>query len=128
VLLDFDLFRKHFLAPGPLPEAERVRFYQGIVEVAARFVDHDVPVIIDAPGNRRAYRDLARERIPDFAEIFVDCPAEVCADRAPGSYEAPGHPELILHSAQEDPDSAARKIVTFLIDCGWIPSRKLYRV
>ena len=125
VILDFDLFRKHFLAPGPLPEEERLRFYQGIVEVTARFADHDVPVIIDAAGNRRAYRDLARERIPDFAEIFVDGPEDPGAQ---GDYEAPLHPELILRSRQDDPDAAARKVLDFLIDCGWIPSKKLYRV
>jgi adenylylsulfate kinase len=147
VLLEFDTFRKYFLAASASSEQDRTRFYQGIVEVASMFVARDIPVLIDATGNRREYRELARARFPAFAEVFVDCPAEVCVARdtrgiyqnrlkgksAPGSvpmadYEVPLHPELRISSDREDPEAAAIKIVDFLVSSDWIPSRKLYRV
>lgn len=143
VLLEFDTFRKYFLAATQPPEQDRTRFYQGIVEVASMFVDRNIPVVIDATGNRREYRELARSRFPAFAEVFVDCPADVCAARdarglyakkAPAGsgpeagYEPPPHPELRIHSEREDPEDAARKIVDFLVSADWIPTRKLYKV
>src|SRR5262245_22595184 len=147
VVLESDVFRNFFTPHATHSEEDRVLFYQGIVDVASRFLDHGVPVIIDATGNRRAYRAPARERFPLFAEVFVDCPLEICIERDPkaiyrkgqeGSattvpglptyYEPPIHPEVHIRSDREDPESAARKIVDFLVASAWIPSRKLYRV
>ena len=147
VVLESDVFRKYFAFQATHSEEERVHFYQGLVDVAAKFLDRGVPVLIDATGNRRAYRAPARERFPLFAEVFVDCPLEVCLERDPkgiyrkglqGSattvpglqveYEPPIHPEVHIQSDREDPESAARKILDFLISSEWIPSRKLYRV
>ncbi len=132
VVLDFDRFRKHFLPASVPSEEDRRRFYQGIVDMAALFVTRGIPVIIDAMGHRREYRDAARAQLPAFAEIFVDCPLEVCATRGlspkAAEYEPPLHPELRIRSDREDPDDAARKIVDFLISSDWIPSRKLYKV
>src|SRR6185295_18280242 len=146
VVLESDVFRKYFTPHATYSEEDRVLFYRGMVEVAALFTDRGIPVILDATGNRRAYRAPARERLPLFAEVFVDCPLEVCIERDPkglyrkareGStaslpglqveYEPPIHPEIQLHSDREDPESAARKILDFLISSEWIPARKLYR-
>jgi len=38
-------------------------------------------VIVDATAPARAWRELARELIPRFAEVQLVCPAEVCATR-----------------------------------------------
>jgi adenylylsulfate kinase len=147
VVLESDVFRKYFTPHATYSEDDRVLFYQGMVEVAAAFVEHDIPVIIDATGNRRAYLAPARERLPVFAEVFVECPLEICVERDPkgiyrkardgsattvpgvqAEYEPPLHPEVRIRSDREDPESAARKILDFLISSEWIPSRKLYRV
>ena len=147
VVLESDVFRRFFTPHATHSEEDRVLFYQGVVEVASRFLDHGVSVLIDATGNRRTYRAPARERFPLFAEVFVDCPLEICIERDPkgiyrkgleGSattvpglqteYEPPIHPEVHIRSDREDPESAARKIVDFLVGSEWIPSRKLYRV
>jgi len=142
VVLESDLFRRYFAPQAPTSESDRALFYQGITEVAAMFVQRDLPVLIDATGNRRSYRQSARERLPVFAEVLVECPVEVCLERdtkgiykkaATGSdlqvdFEWPTHPELRIRSDREDPDEAAKKIVDFLIVSGWIPSKKLYPV
>src|ERR1051326_2207052 len=70
VVLESDVFRRFFTPHATHSEEDRVLFYQGVVEVASRFLDHGVSVIIDATGNRRAYRAPARERFPLFAEVF----------------------------------------------------------
>lgn len=140
VVLDADLFRKHFM-PGAVHSAEeRLLFYQGLIEIAAKFIDHGVPVVIDATGNREGYRTLARKRLQRFAEVFVDCPIEVCAERdhkgvyrkgldgIQAEYEAPTRPEVHLHTDREDPRSASRKVLDFLMASAWIPSKRLYRV
>jgi adenylylsulfate kinase len=147
VVLESDVFRSFFTTHATHSEEDRVLFYRGMVEVASRFLDHNIPVLIDATGNRRAYRAPARERFPLFAEVFVDCPLEVCIERDPkgiyrkglegtatsvpglqADYEPPIHPEIHIRSDREDPESAARKVVDFLVRSEWIPSRKMYRV
>lgn len=105
---------RRVLTPRPTysPE-ERDAFYAAIVHVAGLLVDHGVPVIIDATGHRRAYRDAARRRIGRFLEVFVDCPVDVCAARDPKGlyhgaaaarlpgvgvpYEPPERPDLVVH-------------------------------
>ena len=146
VVMESDVFRKHFMSQA-YSEEDRVRFYRGLVEVAASFVDRGLSVIIDATGNRRAYRQPARERFPRFAEVYVECPLEVCMSRDPKGiyrkaleggattvpglqtpYEPPIHPDLHLRSDLEEPEESARKILDFLISGEWIPSRRFHRV
>jgi adenylylsulfate kinase len=147
VVLESDVFRKYFTPQATHSEEDRIHFYRGMVDVAAMFAQRGVPVVIDATGNRRAYRQPARERLPRFAEVFVDCPLEVCRSRDPkgiyrkalegqattvpglqAEYEPPIHPEVRIRSDREDPKEAARKILDFLITSGWIPSRRSSRV
>src|SRR5688572_22007470 len=146
LVLESDMFRKYFMPHATYTEEDRVRFYRGIVDLAAMILDRGESVIIDATGNRRAYRAPARERFPRLAEVFVDCPLEVCRKRDPkgiyrqalqgsattvpgvqAEYEPPVHPEIRIRSDREDPDEAARKIVDFLVTNEWIPSRRLHR-
>lgn len=146
-VLESDVFRKHFCPHATYSEEDRTLFYQGMVEVARIFIEHSVPVIIDATANRRAYRAPARERFPAFAEVYVECPLEICMARDPkglyrqaragtattvpgvqAEYEPPFHPEVHVHADRENPDEAARKILDFLLQNEWIPSRRLYRV
>jgi adenylylsulfate kinase len=146
-VLESDAFRSYFTPHATYSEEDRLRFYRGIVHVAGMFIERHVPVIIDATGNLRAYRAPARERLPVFAEVFVDCPLDICVGRDPkgiyrkaleGSmttvpglqveYESPLHPEVHVRADHEDPEAAARKIIDFLISSEWIPSRRLYRV
>jgi len=147
VVLESDVFRKYFTPHATHSEEDRLLFYQGMVEIASQFVNHNTPVIIDATGNLRCYRAPARERFRAFAEVLVECPLEVCVERDPkgiyrqarlglattvpglqAEYEPPLQPEVRIRSDQEDPEEAARKILDFLISSEWIPSRKLYRV
>ncbi len=147
VVLESDTFRKHFMPPDGYSEEDRARFYQGLLEVASLFVEHGIPVILDATANRRTYREPARKRWEAFAEVYVDCPLEVCMKRDPkgiyqkarsgaattvpglqAEYEPPLKAEVRIRSDREDPEAGARKIVDFLVEAGWVPSKKNYLV
>jgi adenylylsulfate kinase len=105
-----------------------------MVYVGRLLTEHGVSVIFDATANRRAYRDRARQQIPRFLEVFVDCPLEVCIARDPKgiyrkalertattvpgvqtAYEPPEHPEVVVKGNQESPGTAAQRVVAALI-------------
>lgn len=80
-VLNIDDVRK-VLTPQPAYSLEeRAIVYAAIAYMARLLVDEGVNVIIDATGNLREYRDVARKLIPDFAEIYVKCPIEVAMKR-----------------------------------------------
>jgi adenylylsulfate kinase len=97
-------------------------------------------VIIDATGNRRIWRELARAQVPVFLEVYLKCPLEICMQReksridrhaAPGGiyeksgkgwpvpgvntvYEAPEKPELIIDTGINSPENAVKMILEMI--------------
>lgn len=138
-VLESDALRR-LLTPTPSYEAaERDLFYRAVAYFASRLVAHGVPVIVDATGHRRAYRDFARSLIPQFIEVAVVCPLAVCAQRdrkgtyrggesgahafVPGlqvPYEPPEQPEVRVDSEHNSPDTCAAVILDALRARGWI--------
>jgi adenylylsulfate kinase-like enzyme/CBS domain-containing protein len=83
VALELDAIRR-VLTPTPTEsEAERETVHRALVFMAVALTEAGVPVVIDATGHRRAWRDLARASIAQFAEIQLACPAETVRARAP---------------------------------------------
>ena len=87
-------------------------------------------MIFDATANRRTYRDLARELIPHFLEVAVECSLEVCKERdrkgtyrkglagesttVPGLqdvYEPPRDPDVRIESTRTTPEASADLIL-----------------
>jgi adenylyl-sulfate kinase len=81
----------------------------------------------------RAAREKVRERIPDFIEVYLECPVEVLVERdskglykaalageiahftgISDPYEPPLNPEVTIHSAEESPEEGVEKILTTL--------------
>lgn len=142
--LSIEMVRK-VLTPNPsYSEEEREMVYKALAYVAELLTKNGVNVVIDATGNRRAYRDMARARIRKFMEVYVKCPLEVCMERearrkethgaprgiyakaltgesstVPGvgvPYEEPLRPELVVDSAKLTPEESAEKIFNALIE------------
>jgi adenylylsulfate kinase len=143
VTLSLDQLRG-FLTPQPAyTDEERDIVYRALVMMAQLLVNHSAKsVIIDATGNRRKFRQLARERIAEFAEVYVSCPLNTCMKRESGReggsveedlyqravegslegklpgvsvpYEEPEDPELIVHSDRLSPGEAAGKIMDYI--------------
>lgn len=134
-ILESDTLRRVFTPRPTYTEEERDVFYQAMAYVGKLLVEHGVPVIFDATANRRSYRDRARQSIPRFLEVYVDCPLDVCMQRdvkgiykrakqgatstVPGLqavYELPENPDLVISGTQETPGLAAQRVLTKLIE------------
>jgi adenylylsulfate kinase len=138
-VLESDTLRKT-LTPNPrYDDEERDTFYQQLADVGALLTEQGVPVVFDATGNRRAYRDRARKQIRHFLEIYVDCPLATRMARDPkgiyrqaqGSsmakvpgvhtpYEPPETPDLVVKCEGESPEAAAGRVVALLTQKGYI--------
>lgn len=143
VTLSLDHIRK-VVTPNPkYTDEERGIVYRSLVMMAQLLMtEGGRNVIIDATGNRREFRDLARQLIPDFAEIYVQCPLKTCEEREasrrgqpvqkdlykravegklkgamPGisaPYEAPENPEVTVQSDRLSPPQSAEKIIGYM--------------
>lgn len=101
-------------------------------------MSHGVSVIFDATANRSAYRQYAREHIPQFFEVYVDSPLQTCMDRDPKgiyrqarraeagtvpglqvAYENPESPDTIFHGDRESAEDAAEQIIAQLNKKGY---------
>jgi adenylylsulfate kinase len=129
-VLESDTVRR-VLTPTPTySRDERDLFYRALALMGARLAAHGVTVIFDATANRRAYRDFARSLIPQFIEVAVECPLELCMQRdykgtyqrgrrgesstVPGlqePYEAPINPEVRIDTTKVTASEAAEVIL-----------------
>jgi adenylylsulfate kinase len=125
-ILRMDDFRK-IVTPEPVySDSEREIVYRSLVYLAKTITELGHDVIIDATGNKRSWRKLARQLIPQYAEIYLRCSVEECSKRekhrkdthgaptdiyskgkkgwpVPGvsvSYEEPVDPEVLLESGK----------------------------
>ena len=134
-VLESDAVRR-ILTPHPTySEAERDLFYRALAFMGAKLVSHGVMVIFDATANKRAHRDFARNMIPRFIEVAVECPLELAMQRdykgtyqrgqrgesstVPGlqdPYEAPLNPEVRVDTTKMRASEAAAIILEFLKD------------
>ncbi|MFN2243769.1 MAG: adenylyl-sulfate kinase, partial [Anaerolineae bacterium] len=82
-ILDSDELRRR-LTPNPTYSAEeRDWFYNIVTFLAELLTANGVNVLIAATASRQAYRQAARERIARLAEVYVECPPDVCRARDP---------------------------------------------
>ena len=140
-ILQLDEIRR-VLTPDPkYTDEERDIVYASLAYIAKLLTESGVNVFIDATGNRRKYRDNARNIIPQFAEVFIRCSLEVCMERearrkavfspkgiykksaqsganVPGvnvPYEEPLLPEIVIDSDRMKPEESARKAADTII-------------
>ena len=140
-VLESDALRRT-LTPAPTySHEERDLFYRALAVLGSRLVAQGVTVLFDATANKRAYRDLARELIPNFMEVAVECPLETCMERdrkgtyrkggagesatVPGlqePYEPPRDPAIRIDTTRIAPESAADMILALLRERRFLPS------
>jgi len=80
-ILSTDDLRKSMTPKPTYSEKERENVYATIVFIAELLNQNGVNTIIDATGNMRRYRDLARRTLENFAIAYAKCPLEVCIER-----------------------------------------------
>lgn len=120
-------------------EQDRDAFYRLMAYIGELLVEHGVPVIFDATANLRVYRDRARQRIPRFLEVYVECPLETCMARDPkgiyrqaregaaatvpgvqAAYEPPEAPDVVVHCERESTRDAAQRVIAKLAEKEYI--------
>jgi len=98
-VLRMDELRK-IVTPNPTySEEERDMVYAALAYTALILNRNGVNVLIDATGNRRRYRERARNLISEFMEVYVKCPIELCMEREGRRRERWGAPEAIYEKA-----------------------------
>jgi adenylylsulfate kinase len=132
-VLESDEVRRTLTPHASYSKDERDMFYRALAFTGSRLMAHGITVIFDATASRRVYREFARQLIPRFAEVAVECPLAVCMERdkkgtyekghrgesatVPGlqaPYEAPSNPEVTIDTTTIVPDHAARQILSFI--------------
>ncbi|MFO8020438.1 MAG: adenylyl-sulfate kinase [Promethearchaeia archaeon] len=142
-ILQTDYMRK-YITPNPqYNDQERQIVYNAFAFTSKLLVDHGTNVIMDGTGNRRKYRALANEIIPNFLLIFLQCPLKVAIKRemsradtkeapdeiyekakkgesktVPGiqvKYEDPKDPDLIVNTDKLNIEESAHKIKSKIV-------------
>lgn len=138
-VLDGDAVRTHLskgLGFSREDREENIRRIGFVCELLSR---NGVIAIAAAISPYRAGRDQWRARIPNFVEIYMECPIEVLVARdAKGlykhalaghipqftgisdPYEPPLAPELTIHSDRETPDESVERVLSKLQHLGLI--------
>jgi adenylyl-sulfate kinase len=138
-VLDGDVVRTHLskgLGYSQEDRNENIRRIGFVCELLSR---NGVIVIAAVISPYRAARDSVRDRIPDFVEVYIECPMDVLVERdtkglykkalagqipnftgISDPYEPPLSPEVTIHSAHEPPENAVQKIWTALEERGLI--------
>jgi adenylylsulfate kinase len=141
-LLSSDALRK-VLTPKPAYSLEeRDIVYTTLAYIAKLLTQNGVNVVIDSTGNLRRYRENARQLIPCCAEVYLECPLDVCMERearrgkayhapaqiyhraktgrattVPGigqPYEPPMKPEITLDTTKLTPEECAQRIARLI--------------
>jgi adenylyl-sulfate kinase len=128
-VLDGDVVRTHLSKGLGFSKEDRDENVRRIGFVCDLLTRNGVIAIAAAISPYRDGRNEVRARIPDFVEVFVECPVEVLAGRdvkglyrralageipqftgISDPYEPPLSPEVTVNSSQETPEQSVEKI------------------
>lgn len=141
-VLDGDVVRTHLSKGLGFSKEDRDTNIRRIAFVAKLVTRHGGAVITAAISPYAAIRDEAREDISPvggFIEVYVECPLEELVRRdvkglyekalrgeiknftgVSDPYEAPKHPDVVVHTADETVDESLAKIVDRLEELGYL--------
>jgi adenylyl-sulfate kinase len=142
-VLDGDVVRTQLCKGLGFSKADRDENVRRIGFVCELLSRHGVTAIAATISPYRAARDEVRARIPNFVEVYMDCPLDVLIARdAKGlyrkalageivqftgvsdPYEPPVAPEVIVHSGRETAEDGVRRIWAALERLGLVGDRQ----
>jgi adenylyl-sulfate kinase len=128
-VLDGDVVRTHLSKGLGFSKEDRDTNIRRIGFVCELLARNGVIAIGAAISPYRAIRDEIRSRIPNFVEVYVECPLEVLVGRdvkglykkalageikeftgVSDPYEPPLDAEVVAHTASESPQESAEKV------------------
>jgi len=134
-VLDGDNVRHGLCSDLSFRPEDRAENIRRIGEMIKLFVDAGIIVLTAFISPYRRDRQKVRSLIGDgqFLEVYVACPAEVCATRdkkgiyakaksglikeftgISAPYEAPENPDLVIHSYKEDALQATKRVLNLI--------------
>lgn len=136
-VLDGDVVRTHLSKGLGFSREDRDTNILRIGWVCEVLSRNGVVAIAAAISPYRETRDQVRQRIPNFVEVFVDCPLDACIERdvkglykkalageikeftgVSDPYEAPLNPEVTVRTAEEDVPLSVARIIAYLDEAG----------
>jgi adenylylsulfate kinase len=139
-VLDGDVVRTHLSKGLGFSKEDRDENIKRIGFVCKLLSRNGVVAIAAAISPYRDTRNLVRQDIGNFVEVYVKCPLQVCIERdAKGlyqralrgeipnftgisdPYEEPLSPEIVLHTDRETPEESAAKVLRWLEENGYVP-------
>ncbi|AFL87432.1 adenylylsulfate kinase ApsK [Terriglobus roseus DSM 18391] len=129
-VLDADRVRKHLCPDLGFSDEDRHENIRRLVYVAEMLSHHGITTLVAAISPLRRMRELARETLPNFMEVFVDAPLQVCRERDPiglyrrfhegairnlsgvdSPYETPLEPEVHCHTDRQTIEDSAGQVM-----------------
>lgn len=101
IVLRMDEFRKIVTPVPTYSEEERDIVYRALVYLAKKLSEHGHKILIDATGNLRKWRELARQLIPGYVEVYLRCPLDSCILREQKRRETREAPSRIYQKGAE---------------------------
>lgn len=95
IILRMDELRKVVTPEPTYSDAEREIVYRALVYLAKILTELGHKVIIDATGNLKKWRKLARKHISDYREVYLKCPIDICMQREKKRLQTRGAPKAI---------------------------------
>ncbi len=142
IILRMDEMRRIITPEPSYSDEERDIVYRCLVFLAKMITELGHNVIIDATGNMRKWRELARSLISVYVEVYLKCDIEECRKRemqrqihhgapediykkgekgwpVPGvkaPYEEPLNPEVVIETERTSVEDAADIISVYIKD------------
>lgn len=102
-VLDLRTARRFVLPDRSGSEAEHEILHRAIAYAAKLLTEAGWGVIVDVTAPRRAWRELARQMIPRFAEVQLACPPDLCVERERAARWSLGAEVPVSHTWQPAP-------------------------
>jgi len=131
--LDGDIVREGLTRDLGFSKEDRDKNIERVTFVAKLLTRNGVVVLCSFISPYRERRNLSRQEIGEFIEVYVECPLEVCAQRdvkgmyakalageienftgVSDPYEEPENPEIVCHTAQETLEESVAKVIACL--------------
>lgn len=138
-ILDGDIVRQHLSKDLGFSRADRETQIARLGFLCELLNRNRVITIVAAITPFRGARDQVRARVPNFIEVYVECPIPVLAARDPKGlyqkaqrgeisnftgisdpYEPPLSPELTLHTDRGTPEEYAQQLWSYLQSRGLV--------
>ncbi|MNI01291.1 putative adenylyl-sulfate kinase [compost metagenome] len=131
--LDGDELRRSIGRGLGFSREDRFENIRRAVYVAELLNRHGVITVISLISPYAEMRSYARQQLPGFVEVYVNCPLEICEARdvkglyakarcgglpsftgISDPYEVPASPELTLYTAKHPPEDCADELLAWL--------------